>query len=226
MGALSTQDSKAIIMISDIFGWNSGRLRAIADMFSEKTNSLVVIPMLLVPPFEGGTDGDGFPPNFNMGKRFMEASSYLKTITWEEIVKPRLSVIHSILLKKGGDSIKISAMGFCWGGWAVTKMLSEPELFTNITCGITAHPSVSTVEANFGGDTINLLKKVSKPILFLPASNDPPEYSGSFLEAVKENNPLSYTINFPDVVHGFYVRGDIGTAEVRAAFDKATQNIL
>ena len=47
VGALSTQDSKAIIMISDIFGWNSGRLRAIADMFSEKTNSLVVIPMLL-----------------------------------------------------------------------------------------------------------------------------------------------------------------------------------
>ena len=105
----------------------------------------------------------------------------MKTISWEETIKPRLSGIHSILLKKGGDSIKISLMGFCWGGWVISKMLGEPELFTNITCGITAHPSVSTVEANFGGDTINLLKKVSKPILFMPASNDPPEYSGTFL---------------------------------------------
>ena len=159
--------------------------------------------------------------------RWMEAGGWMKTISWEETVKPRLSGIHSILLKKGGDSIKISLMGFCWGGWVISKMLGEPELFTNITCGMTPHPSVSMVEEKtYGGNTINLLKKVSKPILFMPASNDPPEYSGSFLEAVKENNPLSETINFPDVVHGFYVRGDIGTAEVRAAFDKATQNIL
>jgi len=133
-------------MISDIFGWNSGRIRIIADMFSEKTNTLVVIPMLLVPPYEGGTDGDGLPPDFNMMTRFMEATGWMKTISWEETVKPRLSGIHSILLKKGGDSIKISLMGFCWGGWALSKMLSEPELFTNITCGMTPHPSVSMVE--------------------------------------------------------------------------------
>jgi dienelactone hydrolase len=142
VGALSTQDPKAMIMIPDIWGWNSGRLRTIADLFSEKTNTLVVIPVLLVPPFEGGTDGDGLPPNFDMNTRGGDFVPWIKTITWEEIVKPRLRGIHSILLKKGGDSIKISLMGFCWGGWVVSKMLCEPELSRNITCGMIPHPSV------------------------------------------------------------------------------------
>ena len=51
--------SGAVILIPDIWGWNSGRTRNIADHIHEMTGYYIMIPKLLVPAFEGGTDGDG-----------------------------------------------------------------------------------------------------------------------------------------------------------------------
>jgi len=49
---------KAVLIISDVWGWNSGRTRNIADMFAE-AGYLAIVPKLMTPAFEGGTDGDG-----------------------------------------------------------------------------------------------------------------------------------------------------------------------
>lgn len=54
----STSLGKAIILIPDVYGWNGGRIRNIADMLAE-AGYYAVIPKLLVPAMEGGTDGDG-----------------------------------------------------------------------------------------------------------------------------------------------------------------------
>lgn len=50
---------KAVILIPDIFGWNGGRTRNIADWLAEE-GYYTVVPKLLVPAVDGGTDGDGF----------------------------------------------------------------------------------------------------------------------------------------------------------------------
>jgi hypothetical protein len=50
---------KAVLLIPDIFGWNGGRTRNIADFLAEN-GYYTVIPKLLIPPVDGGTDGDGF----------------------------------------------------------------------------------------------------------------------------------------------------------------------
>jgi len=49
---------KAVILIPDIFGWNGGRTRNIADWLAEE-GYYTVVPKLLVPAVDGGTDGDG-----------------------------------------------------------------------------------------------------------------------------------------------------------------------
>lgn len=54
----ATASKKGVLIIPDIWGWNSGRTRNIADMFAE-AGYLAVVPKLMVPPLEGGTDGDG-----------------------------------------------------------------------------------------------------------------------------------------------------------------------
>merc|ERR550532_3775810 len=59
-----------LMLLSDIFGWNSGRIRAIADAFAKKGFN-VWIPAVM-DPVEGGTDGDALPPDFNFPKRMIE----------------------------------------------------------------------------------------------------------------------------------------------------------
>ena len=53
-------NKKAVLIISDVWGWNSGRTRNIADMFAE-AGYLAIVPKLMTPAFQGGTDGDGKP---------------------------------------------------------------------------------------------------------------------------------------------------------------------
>ncbi len=54
----STTATKAVIVIPDVFGWNAGRTRNVADWFAE-AGYLTIVPKLMVPALEGGTDGDG-----------------------------------------------------------------------------------------------------------------------------------------------------------------------
>lgn len=49
---------KAVLIIPDVWGWNSGRTRNIADMFAE-AGYLAVVPKILAPGLQGGVDGDG-----------------------------------------------------------------------------------------------------------------------------------------------------------------------
>jgi len=51
-----TSKEKAILIIPDVWGYNSGRIRSIADLFAAE-GYFVAIPKLLSPPLEGGTDG-------------------------------------------------------------------------------------------------------------------------------------------------------------------------
>jgi hypothetical protein len=53
------KSKKAIYLIPDVFGWNSGRTRNIADYFADH-DYYVIVPKILTPALNGGTDGDGF----------------------------------------------------------------------------------------------------------------------------------------------------------------------
>lgn len=54
----STSAKHAVLIIPDVYGWNGGRTRNIADWFAE-AGYYAVVPKLMVPPLQGGTDGDG-----------------------------------------------------------------------------------------------------------------------------------------------------------------------
>lgn len=51
----STSD-KPLLLIADVFGYNSGRTRTIADQFASQ-GYYVIVPKLLTPGLDGGTDG-------------------------------------------------------------------------------------------------------------------------------------------------------------------------
>lgn len=42
-----------------------------------------MVPKLLNPPLEGGVDGDGLPPNFDMSVRGAELGPFIKSYPWD-----------------------------------------------------------------------------------------------------------------------------------------------
>ena len=58
---VSGMPSAALLLCPDVWGWNGGRMRAIADSLA-KEGYAVAVPKLLTPASNGGTDGDALSP--------------------------------------------------------------------------------------------------------------------------------------------------------------------
>lgn len=82
VSGVPTEGKTAVLIISDVFGWNGGRTRSIADLFAE-AGYWAVVPKLMVPALSGGTDGDGIPPTFNFGTQMAEFKAFLAQMPWE-----------------------------------------------------------------------------------------------------------------------------------------------
>ena len=60
-------------------------------------------------------------------------------------------------------------VGYCWGVWLAFKFACE---CNQIICIAGCHPSLG-VEEMFGGNVMDLAKKIQCPVYFMPAENDP-----------------------------------------------------
>eukprot|EP01035_Chromulina_nebulosa_P022334 gene22334-28922_t len=203
---------QGIVLIPDVFGWNGGRTRAIADYLAE-AGFLTVVPKVLLNTVDGGTDGDAKFPGF------------VKNNPWSQI-KPR--VIESIKYLKSHGVEKIGTVGFCWGGWPVALALKDPET-SEIIAGANPHPSIINVNIILGEDSTEFIQGIRGPLLLLPAGNDPDDYreNGGFYQALKKIQPNSKTINeFNAVVHGFLPRGDVNDPVVKEHVTKALEYLV
>lgn len=180
---------KAIVVIPDIWGWDSGRIRRVADLLSANTGSYVVVPKLFDPSFEGGTDGDALPPDFDLGgPRAGECWPWLRQFNYE-YVKPKTDSLFAHLKDLGIAAI--AAVGFCWGGWLQGHLAVDHE----IKCLVTPHPSIHSICGLLGESPADLISNVSIfcscdadmificallqvkiPWLLMPAGNDPAIY--------------------------------------------------
>eukprot|EP01059_Diplonema_ambulator_P006299 TRINITY_DN1603_c0_g1_i5.p1 TRINITY_DN1603_c0_g1~~TRINITY_DN1603_c0_g1_i5.p1 ORF type:complete len:298 (+),score=101.92 TRINITY_DN1603_c0_g1_i5:53-895(+) len=219
-----------LLFIPDVWGWNTGRVRSIADDFA-KRGHLVVIPKVL-PPFEGGTDGDALPPNFNISERFGDVMPLLKGEWGPGAVVPKLVKVLEHYKEKGVE--KAAVYGFCYGGWIGFHLASEKQCVP-IVCGVSSHPSIH-LEGVVGGDPTELAKKQTCPWLFQPAGvpgakgADPEMYDaeGSLVKELEALFPgKNKTVRYCQDVHGFVVRmpptgfaGDEGE-RMKAAITKA-----
>ena len=110
----------------------------------------------------------------------------------------------------------------------VDKFLPDSNLPEIVKSGVIWHPSVQLEEPMFGGNTEELLKRTQRPIVFMPAGNDHEGYraEGNFLAAVKEVQPLSESIYFPDMSHGWTVRGDLEDPNVKRDVEAAINKTI
>jgi len=211
--------TKGILIASDVYGWNSGRIRAIADYLGGAGYSVALLKLLSPPPLDEGSDGDGF---LDMSNRAAVFES-LKKFDFD-VLKPQIASVMSTLQLDGVTSFAI--LGFCWGAWAMAQILAS-ELSASCSCGIGVHPSVSIEERIFSRDTLALVNNINKPVFFMPTIGDPDDYreGGAFTASLLSRFPATQTLDFPTVNHGFAVRGDINDPTVKEAVELCLNKI-
>ena len=211
--------STGIIICADVWGWNGGRTRAIADALSD-TGHVVVVPKLLTPPKEGGTDGDALSPTSQFDLE------WVKQFPWD-VQKPKLAAVVEYL--KGQGVTKVGVLGFCYGGHPCCWMSAEwPDV---VACGVVCHPSMQLEQFAFGGDFLGLVKSVKAPFLIAPAGQgDLPMYApeSEFATALAASTKGSECVIKPyaEMSHGWVPRGDLADAAVARDVELVMEDVF
>mmetsp|Transcript_51141 Transcript_51141/g.91881 ORF Transcript_51141/g.91881 Transcript_51141/m.91881 type:complete len:377 (+) Transcript_51141:97-1227(+) len=233
-----------VLLLPDIWGWNGGRIRALADDMAKKYKLNCWIPKMM-PKFEEGTDDDGLPPDFDPASRFGELfeKGYIGPgdAPWgpKTMVAKSKKIIDA--MKKDGV-IKYACIGFCYGayiGMHLSKEISGDEL----VCCASPHPSAVQLESGTGGDVEKLVKAQKCPWAFYPAGDpsgtgaDPVDYdsTGTVMKILEGLFPgRNRSRRFKAMSHGFVTRGAIksghGSAmkgdDVKASIEECMEDIL
>lgn len=147
-------NGNAIVIFSDVWGWDSGRIRRYADYLADTVADYVLIPKLLLPAFEGGTDGDGLPPGIDLAQRGSEIWPWLSQFTYQSLITKINDIFNHL---QAQEMTRIGLLGVCYGGYLVCHAAIN---YPNIVCGVIPHPSIHVEEALMGGNNAELAKKV------------------------------------------------------------------
>jgi len=207
--------TSAIVVGHDVFGVHSGRTREICDELAESLGVIVICPDF----FRGGAGGKdsanaiasaiGPKPWYHKPGAWLAGAwnlrSFLRGVgecTWMIVGKELHERVVPFLRSMGVE--RIALLGFCWGGWFVTRA-SSSDIFS---CAAACHPSLEvnlspililTLTTSFiapsvippppssllhnliqvcglvGEDIKEVCDAVCCPQMLLPAGNDKPE---------------------------------------------------
>ncbi|KAL6978488.1 carboxymethylenebutenolidase [Sarracenia purpurea var. burkii] len=192
----------AIILISDVFGYEAPNLRALADKVGAAGGFYVVVPDFFY--------GDPYSPD-NSEKPLQIWIQSHGTDKGFEDAKPVIAA-----LKDKGIST-IGAAGLCWGAKVVVE-LAKSDL---IKAAVLLHPSLVTVDD---------IKEVKAPIAILGAETDsisPPELLKQFEEVISSKAELKgYVKIFPGVAHGWTVRYNTEDEKAVLSAEEAHKNTI
>ncbi|KAJ0677301.1 putative dienelactone hydrolase, alpha/Beta hydrolase [Helianthus annuus] len=172
-------DSKlAVLLISDIYGYEAPKLRKIADKVAAAGYYVVVPDMFF---------GDPFIPKSNL-------QDWIKIHPAKPAVEFAKPVIGA--LKEKGIS-KIGAAGFCWGAKVVVELAKD----ASIQAAALLHPTFVTL------DDIKEVK-VPVAILGAEFDKEsPPEVVKQFEAALQAKPEVDHFVKiYPGVSHGWTVR--------------------
>ncbi|GAB4843476.1 hypothetical protein Ancab_013437 [Ancistrocladus abbreviatus] len=195
-------DSKlAVLLISDIFGYEAPNLRKLADRVA------AVGFLVVVPDFFYGDPVKVDDPNF-------DREAWKRRHVPGKGCEDARSVIAE--LRSRGVSC-IGAAGFCWGGVVVVKLAK----FDDIQAGVVLHP---------GHLSIDDIHKVKVPLSILGAEIDhasPPEQLKQFGEILAAKSGIdSYVKIFPGVSHGWSVRYNLEDESAVKSAEEAQSDML
>lgn len=176
----SSHSKLAILLVSDVFGYESPNLRKLADKVAN-AGFYVVVPDFM--------HGEPYDPD-NVENPISVWLNRHNTDRGFEDAKPVIAAL------KSQGKTTVGAAGFCWGAKVVVELAKS----AHIQAAVLLHPSLTTLDD---------MKEVKAPMAILGAEidkNSPPELMRQFGEILVSNNVKSFVKIFPGVAHGWAVR--------------------
>lgn len=171
----------AVVLISDVYGFEAPNLRKVADKVAS-SGYFVVVPDFI--------HGDPYTPDNAERPIQVWIKEHAPGKAFEE-AKP----VIAALKEKGVSSV--GAAGYCWGAKVVVELAKAHE----IQAAVLSHPSFVTVDD---------IKEVKCPIAILGAEIDrmsPPELVKQFEQVLSSNSGIGHFVKiFRGVEHGWTVR--------------------
>ncbi|KAJ4789522.1 alpha/beta-Hydrolases superfamily protein [Rhynchospora pubera] len=197
----SPESKLAIVLISDIFGYEAPLLRNLADKVA--TSGFFV----LVPDF---FHGDPATPEIlkNSSDEWLEKHGMAKGF---EEAKPVIQALR----EKGFSAI--GSAGFCWGG----KVVVELAKYDYINAAVSLHPAPLTNDD---------IREVKCPISILGAEVDrsnSPEAIKQFAGILSTKPEVhSHVKIYPGTEHGWSVRYDVNDKQAVEKAEEAQKDLL
>jgi len=194
--------SKCIIWCYDVFGFKGGRTRQMCDFLAE--NGYLVI----MPDFYRGDMCDPAAEPDRIGGFIKDVTKWpsLK-LDWEKKVKPYAE-------KHGAKTY--GSVGTCWGSYVVLRLAED----VGFNAGVSFHPSHSPISGMILQENEEeILKSVKCPQMFMPAEGD---HANTYPDGLgkKVLGDALEIVTFPDMKHGWSVRGDISDPKVERDVQK------
>lgn len=183
--------SSAVILFSDIFGFEAPNLRKLADKIAG-AGYFVAVPDCF--------NKDTFIPGAS------PLGDWLKNHHPVDFLEDARKLVDT-LKTKGFSSV--GAAGFCWGAKVVVDLAKNDFLKAAVLC----HPSLVTVE------DISAVKTPLAVLAAEIDQMTPPELAKQFSEILESNKEVeSFFHLYPGVAHGWTVRYDVNdeSAVIRA----------
>ncbi|XP_059650130.1 endo-1,3;1,4-beta-D-glucanase-like [Cornus florida] len=207
LGGLKTyitgpQDSKlAILLVSDVFGYEAPKLRKLADKVAASGFFVVV------PDFFYGDPVD-------LDNPLLDREAWRKAHGTDKGCEDA-KVVIAALRSKGVSAV--GAAGFCWGGVVVTRLAWTED----IQAAVVLHP---------GRMTVDDIKEVKTPIAILGAEIDnasPPEQLKHFGEILSAESGIDNFVKiFPGVAHGWSVKYNVDDESAVKSAEEAHEDML
>lgn len=195
---------KGLLVLPEIFGIHAGRLKIIADYFSEQ-GYYVVLPALM---HEHYWPVAKYPPS-----DWAEVLAEVKKTTWDHIESDLTKVVFPLFAARGIKDI--GAIGFCWGTFTVVTCAGKGY----IKAGAGMHPSHGPVIGLMGKERKTVISEVKCPLLICAAGNDDADYKPGGLEekVLKEKSFGDKCIYnpFEEMTHGWVTRGELSDPKIK-----------
>ena len=197
--------TKALLILHDIFGPESGRTKEICDMYA-KEGYLVVLPYVFEPASFKEHEDTYILKYFKIPRMI----GWIHSHAWP-VVGPKYKEAVQYLKEKNIESCGL--VGFCWGAFPMTHLLATSDYSDLINGGCCFHPSVQIFKVLFDFNLPKYLSQCHKPLAYLAAKNDGPEVKpGGQVDLAmksKADYPNCHFEVYENMQHGWVNRGDI-----------------
>jgi len=207
---------RAILVLTDIFGIDSGRVQAVTDQLAKEHDALCVLVDIM--------PGDAFPDALLADPNFMtHCGAWLRKYPFEVLRDKFLLSTVAYIKAQGAENIGI--IGFCYGAWVSFHIGADPAFAGVFKCAVDCHPSVNVEEMLYNRSSADLAKKQNFPHLLLAAANEQVwlKEGGAVIEELKKLpfGASCQVVDFPDSQHGWVIRGDLTVPTVARDVEKA-----